>query len=275
MDTIYSLMERPELTVSTDTRQLPPMSRDCCSMLAEPAVRGQVTCPLATFGALVHITTAWSEGSDDDAREFSTDFREQFVDFSGREECLKRIQTSTKHADPLVRLSAAVALGELAKGSDKDSMSVLLDLKFDQDPRVVEAVVQSTSQIVAGKRRENGLLASFVGIQAPTKGSKRLLSATRRLQPLPPRPLVTREWMDKMKDLDGDGWHAYIYWSQCFQVCVVIRRNHTFLGFPSMPSDQLRYRALGIPPVPSNQIPYEGLGIPIPPMPSNQMPNTL
>ena len=22
--------------------------------------------------------------------------------------------------------------------------------------------------------------------------------------------------MDKMKDLDGDGWHAYVYWSQCF-----------------------------------------------------------
>ena len=103
-------MERPELTVSTDTRQLPPMSRDCCSMLAEPAVRGQVTCPLATFGALVHITTAWSEGSDDDAREFSTDFREQFVEFSGREECLKRIQTSTKHADPLVRLELETAI---------------------------------------------------------------------------------------------------------------------------------------------------------------------
>ena len=45
---------------------------------------------------------------------------------------------------------------------------------------------------------------------------RRLPSATRRLQPLPSRPLVTREWMDKEKDLDGDGWHAYVYWSQCF-----------------------------------------------------------
>ena len=22
--------------------------------------------------------------------------------------------------------------------------------------------------------------------------------------------------MDKVKDLDGDGWHAYVYWSMCF-----------------------------------------------------------
>jgi hypothetical protein len=34
------------------------------------------------------------------------------------------------------------------------------------------------------------------------------------MQPLPPRPIVTRAWMDKVKDLDGDGWHAYVYWSQ-------------------------------------------------------------
>ena len=173
-------MDRPELTLSRDTEQLPPASKDSCSMITEPAVRYHVACPLATFGALVHITTAWSEGSEDDAREYSPDFREQYVDFSGREECLKHIQTSTKHQDAGVRLSAAIALGELAKGSDKESMKVLLDLKFDRNPEVVEAVIQATSQIVAGKRRDNGTLASFVGIQPAAKNSKRLLSATRR-----------------------------------------------------------------------------------------------
>jgi hypothetical protein len=180
LDLIYKLMNRHELTLSRDTCKLPPSSSESCSMITTPAVRDSVTCPLATFGALVHITTAWSEGTEDDAREYSTDFREQFVEFSGREECLRHIQSSAKNSDARIRLSAALALGELAKGSDKESVKVLLDLKFDKDPQVVEAVVQATSQIVAGKRRENGTLASFVGIQAPAKNSRRLLSATRR-----------------------------------------------------------------------------------------------
>jgi hypothetical protein len=114
----------------------------------------------------------------------------------------------------IVEQSAAIALGELSKGTDTESLDVLINLKFDPDPDVVQSVVQSIAQIVVGKKLEDGTLASFVGV-SPAKNTKRLPSATRRLHPLPPRPLVTREWMDKVKDVDGDGWHAYVYWSQC------------------------------------------------------------
>lgn len=213
---LYQLLDRTDLTTSGDELKLPPISKDLCSSTVEPLCRAASSCPLATFQALVNIATAWSEGTEDDEREFSKDFREQFVDFSGRDECMKRIHEKCLHPDPLVRESSAIALGQLAKGSDKASLDALINLKFDSDPRVVEAVVQAVARIVAGKSLENGTLAAFVGVEPPVKNSKRILSATRRLQPLPPRPMVTREWMDKIKDLDGDGWHAYIYWSQCF-----------------------------------------------------------
>ncbi len=43
-------------------------------------------------------------------------------------------------------------------------------------------LAQAIAQIVAGKKLENGALASFVGVQPPAKDSRRALSATRRLQ---------------------------------------------------------------------------------------------
>ena len=213
---LYQLLDRVDLTASSDESKLPPISKDLCSSTVEPQCRAASACPLATFQALVNITTAWSEGTEDDAREFSKDFREQFVDFSGRDQCLKHLHEKCLHPDPRVRESSAIALGQLAKGSDRASLHALINLKFDSDPRVVEACVQAVAHIVAGKALGNGTLAAFVGVEPPLKNSKRVLSATRRLQPLPARPIVTREWMDKVKDLDGDGWHAYIYWSQCF-----------------------------------------------------------
>jgi len=213
---LYQLLGRVDLTSSSDESKLPPISKDLCSSTVEPQCRAASACPLATFQALVNITTAWSEGTEDDAREFSKDFREQFVDFSGRVECLKRLHETCLHPDPRVRESSAIALGQLAKGSDRASLDALINLKFDSDPRVVEACVQAVAHIVAGKALGNGTLNSFVGVEPLMKNSKRVLSATRRLQPLPARPIVTRDWMDKVKDLDGDGWHAYIYWSQCF-----------------------------------------------------------
>ena len=170
-------------------------------------------------------------------------------------------QRTHKHAHKHKSKHSRAHTGELAKGSDRESLNALIDLKFDPVPRVVEAVVAAISKIVAGRAQDNGTLASFVGI-SPAANSRhvahskrlqpstclscsyaydahehvcghvqaytdrciqmclhayrRLPSATRRLQPLPSRPLVTREWMDKEKDLDGDGWHAYVYWSQCF-----------------------------------------------------------
>ena len=105
-------------------------------------------------------------------------------------------------------------------------------------------------------------------VQAPAAGSRRLKSPSRRLRPLPERPVITREYLDKarpfcplldstrplcpraaprrapcfsaargttrrhrierrrlgphtgveqMKDVDGDGWHSYVYWSHSFR----------------------------------------------------------
>jgi HEAT repeat protein len=61
--------------------------------------------------------------------------------------------------------------GELAKGSDRESLHALIELKFDPVPRVVEAVVASISKIVAGRAQDNGTLASFVGI-SPAANSR-------------------------------------------------------------------------------------------------------
>ena len=86
------------------------------------------------------------------------------------------------HLEPEVRVSATIAMGELEKGADKDTIDALIQLKFDADPRVVAACVKAIAQIVSGKQRANGTLASFVGITPAKTGSKRVLSATRRLQ---------------------------------------------------------------------------------------------
>ena len=76
---LYQLMHRHELTVSADLSHLPPLSTTQCSSVVrlDQLLRARHTCPLASFQALVHIATAWSEGDEDDQREFNKDFRKQ------------------------------------------------------------------------------------------------------------------------------------------------------------------------------------------------------
>ena len=80
-------------------------------------------------------------------------------------------QRTHKHAHKHKSKHSRAHTGELAKGSDRESLHALIDLKFDPVPRVVEAVVASISKIVAGRAQDNGTLASFVGI-SPAANSR-------------------------------------------------------------------------------------------------------
>ena len=70
--------------------------------------------------------------------------REQYVEFEGREQCLEHMRQCTAHENALVRRSAAVVLGQLAKGCDTTTLGRLVDLKFDADRAVVECCVQAS-----------------------------------------------------------------------------------------------------------------------------------
>ena len=85
--------------------------------------------------------------------------------------CTQCVSHTQIRSQTQVQTFARAHTGELAKGSDRESLHALIDLKFDPVPRVVEAVVASISKIVAGRAQDNGTLASFVGI-SPAANSR-------------------------------------------------------------------------------------------------------
>ncbi|KAJ1473743.1 hypothetical protein T484DRAFT_1835011 [Baffinella frigidus] len=126
----------------------------------------------------------------------------------------------------IVRRGAADCLARITPLKDAAVIAALINLNFDPDKDVVASAMKAVTSIVAGRALPNGTLSTMGTILPLKNGSKRLLSPTRRLQPLPSRPVVTRQYLDEMLDSDGDGWHSYMYWSHSFhhgQAAVVDR----------------------------------------------------
>eukprot|EP00961_Rhodomonas_salina_P290064 3919705-Rhodomonas_salina.1 len=125
-------------------------------------------------------------------------------------EMIRQVRSYTADPSAVVRESACHALRELVLGGDKETVAALVELNYDADRRVVESAMRAIAQIVSGKQCKDGVLGSFRNIKRVAQGSRRVMSASRMERPLPQRPLVTREMLDRKKDLDGDGSHTFV-----------------------------------------------------------------
>lgn len=204
---IARLLGRAELAPSVQESNLPPRSMANSSRLHALELRQETEMPLCTFQAVVNIAYVVAVAQAD-------------------AEMIRQVRSYTADPSAVVRESACHALRELVLGGDKETVAALVELNYDADRRVVESAMRAIAQIVSGKQCKDGVLGSFRNIKRVAQGSRRVMSASRMERPLPQRPLVTREMLDRKKDLDGDGSHTFVYWSQAFrtgQISVIER----------------------------------------------------